>query len=60
MDGKNQAHFVAGLRVVVPVTASGDKIVNVLIPASPTPWSGFFQLLKRKDISGRIYPLKTP
>jgi uncharacterized membrane protein len=30
--------------------ANGEKIVNVLIPTSPTPWSGFFQILREKDI----------
>jgi uncharacterized membrane protein len=31
-------------------TPAGEKLVNVLIPTSPTPWSGFFQILKEKDI----------
>jgi uncharacterized membrane protein len=30
--------------------ANGEKLINVLIPTSPTPWSGFFQILKEKDI----------
>jgi len=30
--------------------ANGEKLVNVLIPTSPTPWSGFFQILKDKDV----------
>ncbi len=30
--------------------ANGEKLVNVLIPTSPTPWSGFFQILKEKDV----------
>jgi uncharacterized membrane protein len=28
----------------------GEKLVNVFIPTSPTPWSGFFQILKERDI----------
>jgi uncharacterized membrane protein len=32
------------------ITDSGEKLINVLIPTSPTPWSGFFQILKEKDI----------
>jgi len=32
------------------IAANGEKIVNVLIPTSPTPWSGFFQILKEKDV----------
>ncbi|OGO07333.1 MAG: hypothetical protein A2Y92_03590 [Chloroflexi bacterium RBG_13_57_8] len=31
-------------------TEDGEKFVNVLIPTSPTPWSGYFQILKEKDI----------
>jgi uncharacterized membrane protein len=31
-------------------TDSGEKLINVLIPTSPTPWSGFFQVLKEKDV----------
>ena len=30
--------------------ANGDKFANVLIPTSPTPWSGFFQIVKERDI----------
>ena len=30
--------------------ANGEKLINVLIPTSPTPWSGFFQIVKEKDI----------
>ena len=29
---------------------SGEKFLNILIPTSPTPWSGFFQVLKEKDV----------
>lgn len=29
---------------------SGEKYLNILIPTSPTPWSGFFQVLKEKDV----------
>ncbi len=29
---------------------SGEKFVNVLIPTSPTPWSGFFQILKEHEV----------
>jgi uncharacterized membrane protein len=32
------------------ITDSGEKLINVLIPTSPTPWSGFFQVLKEKDV----------
>jgi uncharacterized membrane protein len=32
------------------ITESGEKYINVLIPTSPTPWSGFFQVLKEKDV----------
>jgi uncharacterized membrane protein len=32
------------------VQQNGEKLVNVLIPTSPTPWSGFLQILKEKDI----------
>jgi uncharacterized membrane protein len=31
-------------------TESGEKFVNVLIPTSPTPWSGYFQILRERDI----------
>jgi uncharacterized membrane protein len=31
-------------------TESGEKFVNVLIPTSPTPWSGYFQILKERDV----------
>jgi uncharacterized membrane protein len=30
--------------------ANGEKFANVLIPTSPTPWSGFFQIVKEKDM----------
>jgi uncharacterized membrane protein len=30
--------------------ANGEKLINILIPTSPTPWSGFFQIVKEKDI----------
>lgn len=37
--------------VTKEVTAeSGEKFVNVLIPTSPTPWSGYFQILKERDV----------
>jgi uncharacterized membrane protein len=29
---------------------SGEKFLNILIPTSPTPWSGYFQVLKEKDV----------
>jgi len=29
---------------------NGEKLISVLIPTSPTPWSGFFQILKEKDV----------
>jgi uncharacterized membrane protein len=32
------------------ITDSGEKLINVLIPTSPTPWSGFFQVLREKDV----------
>jgi uncharacterized membrane protein len=32
------------------VTESGEKYLNVLIPTSPTPWSGFFQVVKERDV----------
>jgi uncharacterized membrane protein len=32
------------------MTDSGEKYLNVLIPTSPTPWSGFFQVVKEKDV----------
>ena len=32
------------------VLDNGEKLISVLIPTSPTPWSGFFQILKEKDI----------
>jgi len=32
------------------ITDSGEKFINVLIPTSPTPWSGFFQVLREKDV----------
>jgi uncharacterized membrane protein len=32
------------------ITESGEKYFNVLIPTSPTPWSGFFQVVKEKDV----------
>jgi uncharacterized membrane protein len=33
------------------VTAeSGEKFLNVLIPHSPTPWSGSFEIVREKDI----------
>jgi uncharacterized membrane protein len=32
------------------VQQNGEKLVNVFIPTSPTPWSGFFQILKERDI----------
>jgi uncharacterized membrane protein len=28
----------------------GEKLFNVFIPTSPTPWSGFFQILTERDI----------
>ena len=28
----------------------GEKFLNILIPTSPTPWSGYFQVLKEKDV----------
>jgi uncharacterized membrane protein len=31
-------------------TENGEKFVNVLIPTSPTPWSGYFQILKESDV----------
>jgi len=32
------------------VNESGEKYLNILIPTSPTPWSGFFQVLKERDV----------
>jgi uncharacterized membrane protein len=32
------------------MTESGEKYLSVLIPTSPTPWSGFFQVVKEKDV----------
>jgi uncharacterized membrane protein len=32
------------------INESGEKYLNILIPTSPTPWSGFFQVLKEKDV----------
>lgn len=31
-------------------TESGEKFLNVLIPHSPTPWSGSFEIVQEKDI----------
>jgi len=31
-------------------TENGEKFLNVLIPHSPTPWSGSFEIVKEKDI----------
>jgi uncharacterized membrane protein len=31
-------------------TVNGEKFANVLIPTSPTPWSGFFQIVKETDL----------
>ncbi len=31
-------------------TETGEKFVNVLIPTSPTPWSGYFQILREADV----------
>ena len=31
-------------------TETGEKFVNVLIPTSPTPWSGYFQILKEQEV----------
>jgi uncharacterized membrane protein len=32
------------------LTDSGEKYLSILIPTSPTPWSGFFQVVKEKDV----------
>ncbi len=32
------------------ITEKCEKFLSVLIPTSPTPWSGFFQILKEKDV----------
>lgn len=32
------------------INESGEKYLNILIPTSPTPWSGFFQVIKEKDV----------
>ena len=32
------------------MSEGGEKYLNILIPTSPTPWSGFFQVLKEKDV----------
>ena len=32
------------------VQPDGEKLINVFIPTSPTPWSGFFQMLKEREI----------
>ena len=29
---------------------NGEKLMNVLIPHSPTPWSGSFEIVREKDI----------
>jgi uncharacterized membrane protein len=31
-------------------TDRGEKLLNILIPTSPTPWSGFFQVAREKDV----------
>ncbi len=31
-------------------TESGEKFLNVLIPHSPTPWSGSFEIVRERDI----------
>jgi uncharacterized membrane protein len=31
-------------------TENGEKFLNVLIPHSPTPWSGSFEIVREKDI----------
>jgi uncharacterized membrane protein len=32
------------------IAKNGEKLFSVLIPTSPTPWSGFFQIVKEKDV----------
>jgi uncharacterized membrane protein len=32
------------------VLENGEKLLNLLVPTSPTPWSGFFQIMKEKDV----------
>jgi uncharacterized membrane protein len=32
------------------IQEDGEKLVNVFVPTSPTPWSGFFQILKDRDV----------
>ncbi len=29
---------------------NGELLINVFIPTSPTPWSGFFQIVKEREI----------
>ncbi len=32
------------------VLENGEKLLNLLVPTSPTPWSGFFQIVKETDV----------
>ena len=32
------------------VQSDGEKVISVFVPTSPTPWSGFFQMLKEREI----------
>jgi uncharacterized membrane protein len=32
------------------VLDNGEKLLNLLVPTSPTPWSGFFQIVKETDV----------
>ncbi len=31
--------------------SSGQKLINVFIPTSPTPWTGFLQIVKEEEIT---------
>jgi uncharacterized membrane protein len=40
------------------IQENGEKLVSVMIPTSPTPWSGFLQILKEKDIIRTTIPIE--
>jgi uncharacterized membrane protein len=41
--------WTLGLVTKEITTKSGGKFFNVLIPTSPTPWTGYFQIVKETD-----------
>jgi uncharacterized membrane protein len=40
------------------IQENGEKLISVMIPTSPTPWSGFLQILKEKDIIRTTIPIE--